>query len=405
MQFLNFLASFSINLFKKVSGDYSVTITSYCHLITLHSVQVSLYFIFCATKMKQFSLQQRIDMVLVIGECYENCLLAAKVYAQKYPDREHPRKEVFERLLNRFRATGNVAYEKVTITKSITDNEDNKMEVLQSVIENPNTSTRVIANEVDISHSSVWRILKKHKYHPFHMQMHQYLYERDFDRRLEFCLWALDRLGEDSDFFKHVLFSDEATFHNNGLVNNHNFHYYDTENRHLFRTIDRQNRWSINVWGGIIDDFVIGPYFFDGCLNGQKFLRFLKRNLWLLLHHLPLSLRQNMWIQLDGAPAHYSVIVRNYLNRKFPEKWIGRGGFAEWPPRSPDLTPMDFFKWGYIKNIVYSSPPTTADDMKLRIKNAFSLITPNMLHNVRRSFDNRIRHCIEQDGQHIEHLM
>ncbi|KAK9687475.1 hypothetical protein QE152_g36245 [Popillia japonica] len=78
---------------------------------------------------------------------------------KKYPDREHPRKEVYERLLNRFRATGNVAYEKVTITKSITDNEDNKMQVLQSVIENPNTSTRVIANEVDISHNSVWRTL------------------------------------------------------------------------------------------------------------------------------------------------------------------------------------------------------------------------------------------------------
>ncbi|KAK9702267.1 Helix-turn-helix domain (DUF4817) [Popillia japonica] len=71
-------------------------------------------------------------------------LLAAKVYAEKYPDREHPRKEVFERLLNRFQATGNVAYEKVMITKSITDNEDNKMEILQSVIENPNTSTTCI---------------------------------------------------------------------------------------------------------------------------------------------------------------------------------------------------------------------------------------------------------------------
>ncbi|KAK9752418.1 hypothetical protein QE152_g4204 [Popillia japonica] len=64
------------------------------------------------------------------------------------------RKEVFERLLNRFRATGNVAYEKVTITKSITDNEDNKMEVLQSVIENPNTSTRVIANEWEYNYVS-----------------------------------------------------------------------------------------------------------------------------------------------------------------------------------------------------------------------------------------------------------
>jgi hypothetical protein len=34
-------------------------------------------------------------------------------------------------------------------------------------------------------------------------------------------------------------------------------------------------------------------------------------------------------------------------------RWIGRGGSITWPPRSPDLTPLDFFLWGYAKNIVY----------------------------------------------------
>lgn len=355
--------------------------------------------------MKSYAIHERVDMVLCIGECLENCLLASKVYAQKYPDRRHPQKEVFERLLNRFHATGNVAYEKVNKNKTVIGDNVNELDVLLSVTENPNISTRKISVELEISQTSVCRILKTNHFHPYHIQLHQHLTEQDYGNRLNFCLWTLDKVGEDPDFFKNVLFTDESTFHNNGLVNRHNFHYYDTENKHLFRTVDRQHRWSVNVWGGIMGEYVIGPYFFDEHLNGRNFLNFLKQDFWTLLENLPLSLRTKMWLQLDGAPAHFSHDVRNYLNRKFTNRWIGRGGSYNWPARSPGLTKMDFFKWGYIKNIVYAIPPTTRDDMKLRITNAFASITPAMLNNVNKSFEDRIACCIAKDGKHFEHLL
>ena len=48
--------------------------------------------------------------------------------------------------------------------------------------------------------------------------------------------------------------------------------------------------------------------------------------------------------QQDGAPPHYALEVRNFLNDNFPGQWIGRGSETiAWPPRSPDLTPLDFF--------------------------------------------------------------
>lgn len=97
-----------------------------------------------------------------------------------------------------------------------------------------------------------------------------------------------------------------------------------------------------------------------------------------------------MWLQLDGAHAYFSLAVRNYLNRKFSDKCIGRGGLINWPPRSLELTSMDFFFWGYIKNLVYSTSPTTADDMKRMIENAFETVTPKMMHNVKRSLEARI---------------
>ena len=30
--------------------------------------------------------------------------------------------------------------------------------------------------------------------------------------------------------------------------------------------------------------------------------------------------------------------------------WTGRGGTTIWPPRSPDLTPLDVSVWGYVKD-------------------------------------------------------
>jgi len=49
----------------------------------------------------------------------------------------------------------------------------------------------------------------------------------------------------------------------------------------------------------------------------------------------------------DGAPLpHFSCFVTDVLNERFPDGWIGRGGPIPWPPRSPDLSPLDFFLWG-----------------------------------------------------------
>ena len=56
--------------------------------------------------------------------------------------------------------------------------------------------------------------------------------------------------------------------------------------------------------------------------------------------------------QQDGAPAHYGCLEREWLNEKFGERWIGRRGFIEWQPRSPDLSPCDFLLWGVLKDRV-----------------------------------------------------
>ncbi|GFT41032.1 DUF4817 domain-containing protein [Trichonephila clavipes] len=56
----------------------------------------------------------------------------------------------------------------------------------------------------------------------------------------------------------------------------------------------------------------------------------------------PAPILRHMWFQQDGAPSHYARHAREHLDRTFPNRWIGRGGPVAWPPRSPDLSPLDF---------------------------------------------------------------
>jgi len=64
--------------------------------------------------------------------------------------------------------------------------------------------------------------------------------------------------------------------------------------------------------------------------------------------------------QQDGSRAHYKD-VREYLNRNLPQRWIGRTGkkddaLMRWQPWSSDLTPCEFFFWGFVKDTVFVPP-------------------------------------------------
>src|SRR5580765_6641648 len=98
-----------------------------------------------------------------------------------------------------------------------------------------------------------------------------------------------------------------------------------------------------------------------------------------MLEDIPLARLVDMYFQQDGAPPHYSRLVTEHLNLTFPGRWIGRGGPINWPARSPDLTPLDFYLWGHLKEKVYHDRPTTPENMKERIRNACRDIRPEIL--------------------------
>lgn len=74
-----------------------------------------------------------------------------------------------------------------------------------------------------------------------------------------------------------------------------------------------------------------------------------------------------MWFQQDGATPHTAGCVLQRLDNLFGDQYISYRTANVWPPRSPDLNPLDFFLWGYLKDRVYSPSPKTTEDLKTAI--------------------------------------
>ena len=109
--------------------------------------------------------------------------------------------------------------------------------------------------------------------------------------------------------------------------------------------------------------------------------------------------------QQDGCPAHHKY-VRGYLKRNLPQRWIRRRGKEDdavmrWPPRSPDLTPCDFFFCGFVKDAVFVPPLPVFHN---RITAALALVDRDMLTRVWNEMDYRIDVCRVTKGGHIGHL-
>ena len=88
-----------------------------------------------------------------------------------------------------------------------------------------------------------------------------------------------------------------------------------------------------------------------------------------------------MYFQHDGAPSHYTRHVIQHLNDTFPNRWIGRGSTINWPPRSPDLTPLDFCLWGLMKSEVYKKIVDIRDKTLVNILDVVACIKEIKTHS------------------------
>ena len=146
-----------------------------------------------------------------------------------------------------------------------------------------------------------------------------------------------------------------------------------------------QHQFSLNVWAGIIDKFLIGPFSLDGKRTDTKYVDLLSTRLHEILEEVPVDIRLRTRFMHDGAPPRFSRVARQFLNQHFANKWIGRGGPIAWPARTLDLNPLDFHLWRYLKSIVYATSIENAEILRNRTEQGFRQIreTPGTIERER----------------------
>ena len=235
----------------------------------------------------------------------------------------------------------------------------------------PRRSVRSLSRQLKISTTSTWRILREElKKYPYRIQLKEKLTPQNKESRVHFANRISDRIEADSSFLQNILFTDEAHFHLSGHVNRQNMRIWGDENPHEAVNAPR-SREKVTVFVGLgCDTGLVGPYFFEGA-NGktetvktENYLKMLRQKV------VPVLKRRGTYescvYQQDGAPPHCSGEAMQWLKETFGEdSLISRNSGFNWPPYSPDLNPLDFYLWGYLKSRVYSNPyPSTVEDLK-----------------------------------------
>ncbi|KAL7292825.1 hypothetical protein TKK_0013650 [Trichogramma kaykai] len=284
--------------------------------------------------------------------------------------------------ISRFEQTGSVKDRDRPGRPATSTTEDRSLDVILSFMENPHQSSRSAASN-----------------------LFKNLNEDDPDRRVEFCEQMMNLLITDPVLLDNIVFSDETTFQLNGNVNRQNCRYWSDTNPHWMREDKTQYPQKLNEWAEIVGDRIIGPFFINGNLNAQNYEQMLRNDICPAIKAVKGPNYDRTWFQQDGAAAHYGRNVRNFLDGEFFDRWIGRRGTIEWPARSPDLTPLDFFLWGYLKGQVYKTKPGNLEELRRRITEETEAIPREMIRKAVHSFYNRLGYCQEVNGQHFEHLL
>ncbi|OXU30682.1 hypothetical protein TSAR_008761 [Trichomalopsis sarcophagae] len=76
------------------------------------------------------------------------------------------------------------------------------------------------------------------------------------------------------------------------------------------------------VWCGIVNRYLIGTYFFKQNVDRNSYLQLIRDQLPVLLKDIDLETRRRMWFQHDSAAPHSALIVRQFFNQNYRDRWI-----------------------------------------------------------------------------------
>ena len=94
--------------------------------------------------------------------------------------------------------------------------------------------------------------------------------------------------------------------------------------------------------------------------------------------------------QLDAATCHTAEATLDVLHPVFEDRIISRRADVVWPPRNCDLTPLECYLWGAVKDKCYADKPETIDILKDNICEAIDEIQLHTIDNVLKKWSDRV---------------
>ncbi|CAI6343896.1 unnamed protein product [Macrosiphum euphorbiae] len=202
--------------------------------------------------------QQKSFCVLRFNKC-ESAITVQRDFRRTYGT-EAPTAQSIRRWHQTFQESGCLCAQKRSGRPRTSD--ENIERVRQSFVRSPQKSTRRAGLELDLPHSTVWRVLRRRlTLKAYRIQLLQALLPDDKQKRIDFCNFISEKQEENESFVSRIVFSDEATFHLSGKVNRHNVRIWALEQPHA--TVEHQrDSPKINVFCAISRKKVYGPFFF-----------------------------------------------------------------------------------------------------------------------------------------------
>ncbi|GFX66356.1 transposable element Tc3 transposase [Trichonephila clavipes] len=165
---------------------------------------------------------------------------------------------------------------------------------------------------------------------------------------------------------------------------------------------------KLTVWCALWAGGIIVPYFFKNdeghnvTVNGDRYRAMIAN---FFIPELNNHDAQELWFQQDGATCHTARSPINLLKDPFGDCLISRFGPVNWPPRSCDLTPLDYFLWGYVKSLVYADKPQTLHHLEDNIRHVIADIRPQMLEKVIENWTTRLDYIRASRGSHMPEII
>lgn len=355
--------------------------------------------------MDTLSVEQRVKIVQAYYENGRSKKNAFRKLRDFFGRHDRPTERTILNVVHKFEQTGSVQDVKPPTRLRTGRSAENIAAVRENVLAVPETSIRHRSQELDLSYSTTQRILTKDLHlHAYKIQITQELKPADHLKRRVFANWMREK---DADFSKKIVFSDEAHFHLSGYVNKQNCRIWGSENPRV-TTEHQMHPQKVTVWCGLWSQGVIGPYFFeddDGAavtVNGNRYRNMLEQ---LFRTDFAAMDLRDIWFQQDGATPHTATATIDLLHTQFPGRVISKNGDCNWPPRSCDLTPLDFFLWGYLKGKVYANAPATIQELKNSIIHEIEAIEPQLCDDVIENYNKRITSCHLSRGGHLNDIV